>query len=154
MKLDQTSATSILEEIRRLQADREKHVAALQRIDEVLRKIAATLGHALPEVEKAGTRKAARGHAVAAEHVSADAGRRKYNKLPQTGEEFIVGYVREHGAATTLEINAAWRGQGRGGVANNALGRLVKQGLLAREPLDDQRGSRYRLTKRASGHAA
>lgn len=154
MKLDQTSAIGILEEIRRLQADRQKHVAALQRIDEVLRKIAATLGQSVPAVEQAGTRKAAQGRGVAAQNASADAGRRKYHKLPQTGEEFIVGYVRERGTATTLEINAAWRGQGRGGVANNALGRLVKQGLLAREPLDDQRGSRYRLTKRASGHAA
>lgn len=153
MKLDETPTTTILDEIQRLQADRQKHVDALNRIDDVLKKIASTLAVTpIGEIPSDAARRV-NTTSAASRDAAADA-RRKYNKLPLTGEQFILAYVREHGTATTLEINAAWRQQGRGGVANNALGRLVKQGLLTREPLNDQRGSRYRVSGRSTTHAA
>lgn len=153
MKLDEAPTTTILDEIQRLQADRQKHLDALNRIDEVLKKIASTLA-VMPIGQIPGDSDRRSGGAPAARHDAAGDSRRKYNKLPLTGEQFILAFVREHGTATTLEINTAWRQQGRGGVANNALGRLVKQGLLNREPLNDQRGSRYRVSGRSSTHAA
>lgn len=155
MKLDETPTTTILDEIQRLQADRQKHIDALNRIDDVLKKIASTLAVTpIGQIPGDTARRVTTPPAPTRDATAAADARRKYNKLPLTGEQFILAFVREHGTATTLEINAAWRQQGRGGVANNALGRLVKQGLLLREPLNDQRGSRYRVSGRSTTHAA
>ena len=116
MKAEPALTTSIVREIRRLQSDRAKHFAALQRIDEVLQRISVALTQqGLSDGAPSSQPKRARGEAREAEKAEPSTGRRKYNKLAQTGEEFILDYVRQRKMATTLEINAAWRGQGRGG---------------------------------------
>jgi hypothetical protein len=71
--------------------------------------------------------------------------RRRYQKLPQTGEESVLTFVREHGNPSTAEINDHWRGEGRPGVANPTVARLLKRGALRRENDPTVRGSRYRI---------
>jgi hypothetical protein len=69
---------------------------------------------------------------------------RRYRKLALTGENAIVAFVQRRGRASTAEINEHWRAEGRGGVANNAIVRLMKRGALVREPIPGNRGSWYR----------
>jgi hypothetical protein len=70
-----------------------------------------------------------------------------------TGEEAILAFVNQHGRATTAEINAHWRSEGRGGVANNAIVRLLKRGELVREPVPGTRGSYYRCQSPDPAHS-
>ena len=69
---------------------------------------------------------------------------RKRGSFAQTGDKFILDMVKGAGATTT-EINKKWTAAGRGGKADNVLGRLVKAGKLTRAKLPDGRGSMYTL---------
>ena len=143
--------SDLIDEIKALQANRQKHAEAIAAIDAVLSRIGQTLT----------SMRAANG-APDSIQGAGDSGpipeisfrpitrSRKYRKLPLTGDEFVLDLIRRQGSPTTHQINTLWRAQGRGGVANNVIGRLLKQGLIEREHLEDQRGSKYRLTERAS----
>lgn len=151
------TTSDLIGEIQRLQAARQSHVDALRTIDEVLAGVAKMLAAAGGEVlartsmevtpisQLAG---ASSNPLLTADFPVGTVGitRRRYHRLPQTGEDFVLSFVREHGAPTTLQINMAWKAQGRRGAANNVIGRLLKQGLLEREPLGERRGSRYKLS--------
>jgi len=151
------ASSDLVAEIQRLKTARQSHLDALRAIDEVLGGIAQTLAAIGPDFPVRGQvmenpngapQGASRDPLLTADFAGAPIGsvRRRYHRLPQTGEDFVLSFVREHGAPTTLQINHAWRSQGRGGAANNVIGRLLKQGLLIREPLGERRGSRYRLS--------
>jgi hypothetical protein len=129
------STADLIQQIRALQADRQRHAEALARIDQTL----AQIGQMIIPSGPADA-------ALPLDRVAVAAGKhRKYRKLPLTGEQFIVDLIRRQGSATTLEINRAWRAEGRGGVANNTIGRLLQRHEIVREALNGQRGSRYRL---------
>jgi hypothetical protein len=155
----------VVNQVKALQEDRQRHATALAEIDATLARIGELLSQAPPSGAAGATNMAARllalealgteglpvkrvvpaeGPASAAPAPSA---RRKYRKLPLTGEQFVLDLLRRRGSASTLEINAAWRAEGRGGVANNTIGRLLHQGQVVREPLSERRGSRYRLSE-------
>ena len=68
--------------------------------------------------------------------------RRKSKKFTETAEQFILKFVKGKGAITS-QINRAWKAMGRGGQADNTLGRLLKAGKVKREKLANQKGSRY-----------
>jgi hypothetical protein len=150
--------SDLVEEIRALQADRQKHAEAIAAIDAVLSRIGQTLTAIRPAGEPASSANVSSvgsGIANPPPNPAYDAPYaplpptqrpRKYRKLALTGDEFVLELIRQRGAPTTHEINREWRAQGRGGVANNVIGRLLKQGLIVRETLADQRGSRYRLS--------
>lgn len=72
---------------------------------------------------------------------------RRRGSFPRTGEESVVAFVNELGQATAGEVNKKWRGEGRGGSADNTLGRLVKRGDLVREDVPGQRGGIYKPAK-------
>lgn len=61
----------------------------------------------------------------------------------QTAEEFVASLVKSKKAATSAQINEAWRNSGRPGKADNTLTRMVATGKLKRAKLTGQRGSRY-----------
>jgi hypothetical protein len=128
---------NLVNEIKALQADRQRHADAIAKIDATLTRISSMLASVLH----------AEGQGTGSPTTPAPAGRprRRYRKLPQKGEEFVLDLLKQQGSATTREVNAAWKAQGRGGVANNTLARLVKRDLVLREPLENQVGSRYRL---------
>lgn len=70
------------------------------------------------------------------------AGSRKRRSFSQTADEFILSSLRSK-PMVTGEINAAWKRAGRGGTADNSLGKLVKDKRIKRMPVKDRRGSRY-----------
>jgi DNA-binding transcriptional regulator YiaG len=68
-------------------------------------------------------------------------GRRK--TYSQTAQEFIASLVKSGKAATSRQINVAWKAAGRPGKADNTLSRMVTARRLARTKLKGERGSRY-----------
>jgi hypothetical protein len=149
----EVTRSDLADQVRRLEASRQQHIAALAQIDQLLSRI----GDALRKLHVTGPQ-SARGeqelgirlehHAPAGEagEVSArQGGRRRYRKAELTGEQAVIAFVRRQGSATTAEINRQWRIEGRGGAANNAILQLLRRGELVREPISGQRrGSRYR----------
>ena len=69
--------------------------------------------------------------------------RRKRRKYATTARESLLDLVKRKGGATTKEITAQWKAEGRGGKADNLISIMVKAGELKRTPLKDQAGSRY-----------
>ena len=72
-------------------------------------------------------------------------GRRKRGTFSRTGEESVLAFVKELGQATAGDVNKKWTAEGRGGSADNTLGRLVKENKLVREDVPGQRGGVYKL---------
>ena len=70
-------------------------------------------------------------------------GRRKRQRFEISGEQSIINFIRSHKDATTQDIKKHWASEGRGGTADNALSKLVREKKIKRYPLDGQRGSRF-----------
>jgi hypothetical protein len=115
--------------IRQLQKERARHVRAIDEIDKVLRRVDYVLtGFELPSADsKVWTQ-------------------RRYQKLELTGEQSVIEFVRTHDNPSTAQVNAHWKAQGRPGMANPIIARLLKRGVLRREDDPSVRGSRYRLS--------
>ena len=140
----QKAASELTKLIDQMLAERQKHVDAIERIDREF--AAAGIGAAAPAAKrgpkagKATTKKAT---------TRKRGGRRKRGVFAQTGEESVLAFVRSHGNPTAGEVNKHWTGEGRGGKADNALGKLVKEGKLKRLKNKGERGSRYAVTAKA-----
>ena len=134
--------SDLAEKIRQLQADRQQHAQAINEIDQVLNRVENALA------ELRGMRPSGR---ITHDLTSASAGgerpRRHYQKFELTGEESVLEFIRRQGSPSTAEINANWHAEGRTGVANPILARLLKRGLLERELDPTVRGSRYHVTQ-------
>lgn len=130
---------ALAEKIRLLQIDRERHARAIAEIDAVLSRIQ----QALSALQGRTSELLAAGGTALPPDPDAAKPRRRYQKLPQTGEESVLAFIREQGKPTTAEINEHWKSEGRPGVANPTVARLLKRGLLKRENDPDVRGSRY-----------
>lgn len=140
----QKASSELTKLIDQMLAERQTHVDAIERIDREF--AAAGIGAPAPagrpgrKPGKATTKKAKTGKR---------GGRRKRGVFAQTGEESVLGFVRAHGKPTAGEVNQHWVGEGRGGKADNALGKLVKEGKLKRVKTKGERGSRYAVTAKA-----
>jgi arginine repressor len=128
----------LADQIKQLEESRDKHAAALAEIDQLLNRISQTLKSLHPSSQLSSPSVTAGWTAMG------EGGRRKYHKMELTGDQAVVAFVKKRGIATTAEINAQWRAEGRGGVANNAIVRLLKRGELVRETSQGSRGGRYR----------
>lgn len=158
--------------IRQLQSDRSKHVAALAAIDETFeqygiepeargaRKVAGRrkkagkkkatkkkVGRRKKSTKKKVTRKKAgrKKKATKKKSTKKKAGRRKRGKFSMTAEQFILGMLKSGRSLTTSQINARWKKAGRGGLANNTIGRLVTARSVKRSKVEGGRGSSYSL---------
>ena len=132
---------ALAEKIHQLQEDREHHARAIAEIDGILARIQEAL--AVLHDRQLGSP-----DALGLPPPQLDEGerpRRRYQKLPQTGEESVLAFVRDHGSPTTAEINDHWKAEGRPGVANPTVARLLKRGLLQRQNDPAVRGSRYSI---------
>ncbi len=83
------------------------------------------------------------GGAIAAPAKTAAKRGRTRGQYSMTGEEFVMQLVRQHKQPTTGQINTAWRGAGRAGRADKTIGKLVAEGKLRREDVEEGRGSKY-----------
>ena len=139
--------SDLVEKIRRLQANREEHAQAINEIDKVLSRVENALQALKAMTTKSGTAAAESGAPVE----PSQRPRRHYQKFELTGEESVIEFIRSGQNPTTAEINANWHAEGRTGVANPILARLLKRGQLEREQDPSVRGSRYRLSSQAAG---
>jgi len=127
------SPRNVAETVRQLEAERQRHLEAVRVIDDILNRVSQAVEPGdLPLVPPQPPPK------VAPIVPFSPRGR-----FRQTGEQSILQFVQSHGNPTTSEINEHWRTEGRRGVANVALLKLLKQGLVSRQADPAIRGSRY-----------
>ena len=132
---------SLADQIKRLEESRTRHAAALGEIDQLLNRISQALkSTGIPDAPSTGT--PWQSSVENRLRIFGENGRRKYRKMELTGDQAVIAFVRARGSATTSEINAQWRAEGRGGVANNAIVRLLKRAELVRETNHGSRGGR------------
>jgi hypothetical protein len=127
---------------------RQQHLDAAERISATIAQIESLLGGA------GGPRRRGRppgrprmtdlgGAPVGAPNGPRRGRRRKRQRFEISGEESIINYIRGHKDATTQDIKKHWATEGRGGTADNALSKLVREKKIKRFPLEGQRGSRF-----------
>ena len=134
------SPMDIAARIQELLAERQQLANQLAQID-------AALGRVQDALAGAGTNGQRRGRGrppKAAETVAAGRrGRGTRGSYAQTADQMILAMAGQKNGATTQEIKAKWKAEGRGGTADNAISKLVKDRKLKRTPLEGQRGSRF-----------
>jgi len=145
-KPDLSIETDLAEKIRQLQADRLRHAQAITQIDQVLQRVE----NALTTLKAMTGGKTTDGATSQAPVDPAQRPRRHYQKFELTGEESVLEFIRRLGHPSTAEINANWHAEGRTGVANPILARLLKQKKVERELDPNVRGSRYRLSEQSA----
>jgi hypothetical protein len=131
-----TVAGSLTKLVNRLMSERQEHLHAAAEIEKVFTR----LGFNFNGAKEARKRQATK--AVATHSANKVARRRKRRSYKQTAEEFIIGLLRAR-PLVTAQITDAWRKAGRGGKADNILGKLIAEKKVRREPVKDGRGSRY-----------
>lgn len=140
-------APSITQRVQRLLDERRRHMDQVAVIDKTLGQIHSLLG--LSGKATAGGFGSAAKPAGTKAPVGRPPGksgkrrRRRRGRFETSAEQSILSFVQKQGNPSTREIQAHWQGEGRGGKADNTLSKLVKSKKLNREPLPNQRGSRY-----------
>jgi hypothetical protein len=133
--------------VQELLEQKAKHTEALNRINETLSRIGSMLGGNGSSAPRRGPGRPPASASAATGGESSGGGRRrrrrKRGKFSMSGEDSIINFIRQHRNPSTAEITAHWRSEGRGGKADNALSRLVKDRRLKRQAIAGERGSRY-----------
>jgi len=137
-----TASTDLASRLQQLLRERDEHAGALARIERALAQVGAALQ--VPAGSGANGRRRGRPPGPA-KALGAPRGRRRRRNFAVTGDELILSMVGQRGGATTQEVKARWKSEGRGGTADNALSKLVRERKLRRIALEDRRGSRYVL---------
>jgi DNA-binding PadR family transcriptional regulator len=127
---------NLAEMIQQLEADRRRHAEAIEAIDQVLAQVGRVVSHARLDT----------GDFPVPPGVSGTPPGRRRGKFELTGERSVLQFISKRSNPTTGVINELWRSEGRRGVANVILLKLLKQGLIFRMVDASIRGSRYRLT--------
>jgi len=142
------SPESLKGHIERLLAERKIHSDALARIDATLGQVGELLNVPAPKRRGRPPKNAAAllpAAYAAPAAASGKVGRRKRRRFAMSGNESILKFVREHRNPTTKDIKTHWDSEDRGGKVDNALSKLVKDGVLNRNPIPGERGSRYSI---------
>ncbi len=140
-----TNPLAIGETVQKLLSDRQRHADALAAIDATLARISTALNIRNASAPQPAKEPISAAPAAKAASTGNKPMRRKRRKFAVSGNDSVLQFVGSRGAAgaTTKQIQANWKSQGRGGKADNSLTQLVKDGRLKRTPLKDQPGSRY-----------
>ncbi|MFP4144779.1 MAG: hypothetical protein ACLFV3_06510 [Phycisphaeraceae bacterium] len=135
-----------------LTRERQKHVEALERIDETLDRYGITPeGTPAPPRRRQPTRRSdvvkrrEKGPEAKARPAPGPRGRRRRGSFEQTGEQFVLSLLEKRGEMTTSDIHNAWIKAGRGGRPDNMLSKLTRENRIKRESIPGARGSQYRL---------
>lgn len=138
-----TTANDLLKLVSKLQTERDGHVKAIEEIDSTFEQLGMKVTPATTTKKRrgrpAGTSKKAKATKASAKKPT----KRGRGAFAVTGEESVLGFVKATAGCTTAQVNEHWVKEGRSGQANNALGKLVKEGKIARKNLKGQRGSTY-----------
>jgi hypothetical protein len=142
------------ETIQRLEQDRLRHAREIAAIDAILAQVTKAVG-GLGVANAAAAEWGDGAPGLVAELSRFNPPRAsKRGRFERTGEQSVLDFVRARENPTTAEINRHWREEGRKGVANVIMLRLLKAGLICREADPAIRGSRYRLASVAEASAA
>ena len=133
---------NLAEMIQQLEADRRRHAEAIEAIDQVLSQVGRAVSLARLDTGD-----------VPVPGLTPPPLPRRRGKFELTGERPVHQFIARKVNPTTAEINEHWRSEGRRGVANVILLKLLKQGLIHRQIDNAIRGSRY-LTTPAGEHEA
>ena len=133
--------SDLAEQIKRLEADRQRHAQAMAEIDQVLARINDALSavRSLPAMEHSIPSQ--REHAPMIAEVFPQ--KRHRGRFNQTAIQSVLAFIRDRGNPSTAEINGHWRSEGRKGTVNVTLLKLLKDGLIRRIQDETVRGSRY-----------
>jgi len=151
-----SKADDLAQAVSELQAQRQHHLDEIERIDATFAQYGivpesgsapATPPRSTPQrgpgrpakKKKKSTKTSTRGKKAARKK------KRGAVRFNRTGEDSVLAFVQSHGNPTAKEVNEHWQSEGRGGKADNALGKLVREGKLKRIKNKEGRGSRYRL---------
>lgn len=143
-----TKAANLGTRVESLLQQRQQHMDAVSRIDATLGEIEKLLGLTVNGRRRGrppGRPRADAGAAAAPAGAPRGRrrGRRKRGSFETTGEESIINFIKSNKNPTTQEVKAHWASEGRGGTADNALSKLVREKKIKRIPLEGERGSRY-----------
>lgn len=147
------AASQLADLITKLQNDRQEHADAIAEIDAIFARYGIKpqeqRRRGRPPGKKAGRKPGHRPGRPPAAAAQKPGGRktkrRTRRKFALSGVDSILGFVKTAGkkGVTTSEIVGHWKSEGRSGNGYNALGHLVKEKKLKKQPLKGQRGSRY-----------
>lgn len=124
------------------QARADKFLAKVAKVDQIL--LAAGINPESLTAQGRRGRKPGRKPATA-KRGPKPGSKRSRGVFPETGDVFILNFIKKSGTPSTAEVNEAWIASGRKGKADNMLTRLVKDKKLKRVKSEDVRGSRYAL---------
>lgn len=132
--------------IKKLEKERDDHVRAIEEIEATFESLGINTSSAKPKAKRGrpagSTKKKATKKASAKKKRG---GKRK--SFAKTGDQSVIDFVKSHPKATTKDINVHWSKEGRGGRADNALTKLVQNGVLKRAPIKNGRGAMYTVVK-------
>jgi hypothetical protein len=133
--------SDLAEQIKRLEADRQRHAHAMAEIDQVLARINDALSavRSIPGLDEGEQSQRDTGNLVAEVFPQ----KRHRGRFNQTAIQSVLAFIRDRGNPSTAEINGHWRSEGRKGTVNVTLLKLLKDGLIHRVHDQTVRGSRY-----------
>jgi hypothetical protein len=132
---------ALTSQIETLLSKRDALQAEIEAIDSMLEKVGSMLQVPGRPGRPRGSTKAA-----ASNGRGRGGRRRKRGSFAMSGDESIFAFIKKAGSPTTKEVNQHWKGEGRGGTADNALTKLVKLKKLKRINVKGQRGSQYSVS--------
>src|SRR6266478_960577 len=119
---------------------RQQHVDAVGKIDatvaEIEKLLGGTIGSGKRRGRPPGRPKGSRNVVAAVPAVGPGRGgrrgRRKRGRFATSGEDSIITFIRQNRNPTTQDIKKHWASEGRGGTADNALSKMVRERKIKR----------------------
>lgn len=158
------AATELLKLVKKLQDERADHVKAIEAIDltfaqlgiqseaDVVAPAAAAPAkrRGRPAGSKAKTNKVVKAakpakseKTVKKNKTTKKSTKRSRGAFTVSGDDSVLGFIKANANCTTAQVNDHWTTEGRAGKADNAIGKLVREGKVTRKKIKGERGSTY-----------
>lgn len=134
------TGSELVEQIRKMHAERAAHIEAISRIDRVLSNVNAAMAASLSKRTSSNTGTVA----VADESEIVDTSRKR-GRFALTAEESVLQFIKARGNPSTADLTEHWRAEGRKGAVNVTLYKLLLAGQITRVHDAAVRGSRYAI---------
>ena len=139
------AASELIQLVQKMQDERTGHVQAIEAIDLTFKQLGIEVQLFAPTAKPrrgrpAGTGKKSKSVKATPKKTS----KRTRKTFAVSGDESVLAFVKANPDCTTAQVNEHWTKEGRSGKADNALGKLVKEGKITRKNIRGQRGSTYK----------